>query len=189
MESLFALPRPRCREIALSSAAQTCKNRNLYRVVRHGGLRSLEPLLSWQRSPADLLQLRREGSPVLRVSWHVGPPYAIACALQQMQHETLMCVGPPPAYQAPPCLTYASTEGGTLARAEALQQCLRRLRAGGSVYLKADHPTLSDRRTPHAAPHTQHVTRAGQAATRSAQRARRQPEPWSSVLGVLSLCR
>ena len=132
--------------LARSSASLACRNWNHQRFVRRFGLESVQSSVSWARYPEELVRLQQQGKPVLLLGWHSGVPYGLAAGLSAEGLQALFCVGPPPPFQVPSCLTFVATSGGGLERAEALHRTLAHLRQGGTAYLVADSPTLSENR-------------------------------------------
>ncbi len=144
-ELLGASPEVSAR-LARASASLACRNWNHQRFVRRFGLESVQSSVSWARYPERIVQLQQQGKPVLLLGWHSGVPYGLAAGLSREGLKAVFCVGPPPPFKVPQGLTFVATSGGGLQRAEALHQTLAHLRQGGTAYMVADSPTMSENR-------------------------------------------
>jgi hypothetical protein len=127
--------RDRLNAIARDISGLRYQNRALVSVVQQRGIAVLERFVD----PASVAGLARfrEGPPVIFVTWHLGPAFALGGAFKRVGLRVFVvrrAVG----YRTTAHLDVATTAGGPDARAAVFRQALARVRDGGHVIMAAD---------------------------------------------------
>jgi hypothetical protein len=111
------------------------QNRALVSLVQQRGIRILETFID--PGSLDGLAQFRTGPPVVLVTWHLGPAFALGGAFTRVGLRVLIvrrAIG----YHTTPNLDVAIAGGGCDARAAVFRQAVARVREGGHVIMAAD---------------------------------------------------